>query len=584
MRITLVFFTLVLLTACQPHPTTLNQSKPAAPQKSGKHTVPLNQLEPDFLFIAAQSAIDSGQLATAAAYLNVVVNKDPYAALPRAQLAEALLKSKRAAASLLHFAILLDEKGSVNNQLDGKERLRLRLLQAAAHILIHQTDAAITILQQVLQHHPKHLAARLQLAKLYLTQNDAKQALTVITTGIALHDMPQLRQAQAQILLKQGKPKSALKSLQAMQKLAPDNAMITVLFSQFALQMGKRKLAEQRLRDFLQHHPDNLNVTRTLGGLLVQQGRSDEATLLYSGLLKRNPTMREARTTLGLLYLQTKQYKAAERVFSFQNSPQNAHQNNDGNKFYYAASIEAQHRDQEALALYDTFASSSPMHAQAQIRIASIAIRSDDDQKALTIIRQLLTDKRLQHPQSSEAWALLSSILLYQDHYQQLIDETAPALNKSPVAPRLLFNRAVAFEHFHRYDDAETMLQAQFKQQPNDPEALNFLGYMLAEQGIRLDESEQLIRRALKRAPNNGYYLDSLAWVHYQRGNFADAIQLQQRALIQVPDDATMFEHLGDMQWRQGDHHAAQQSWSKALTFKPPHPKLIQQKIKQGLK
>ncbi|MDX8412695.1 MAG: tetratricopeptide repeat protein [Mariprofundales bacterium] len=576
MRIIIAIFTLTLLAACQPHPITHSQHKQAVTEKNAKHIVPLNQLEPDFLFIAAQSAIDKGQMATAAAYLKVVVNKDPYAALPRAQLAEALLKSKQARAALPHFAILLDNKSIINNQLDEKERLRLQLLQAAAHISIHHVDAAIKILKKVLRQHPKQLAAQLQLAKLYLTQNHAKQALAVITQGIAQHDSPQLRQAQAQILLKQGRAKAALKSLQTMQKLAPNNAFIAILFSQFALQMGRADLAEQRLRDFLQHHPDNLNVTRTLGGFLVQNGRSGEATLLYSQLLKRNPTMHEARTTLGLLYLQTKQYKSAEKTF--------ANQNDDGNKFYYAASIEAQqHRDQEALALYHAFPSTSPMHAQALLRIASIAIRHDDDRKALTMVRQLLTDKKLHHPQLSEAWVLLSSILLYQDHYQQVIDETAPALKAAPIAPRLLFNRAVAFEHFHRYHDAETMLQAQFKQQPNDPEALNFLGYMLAEQGIRLDESEQLIRRALKIAPNNGYYLDSLAWVHYQRDDFAAAIQLQQKAIQQVPDDATIFEHLGDMQWKDGDHNAAQQSWIKALTLKHPHPNLIKLKIKQGL-
>jgi len=578
MRITLAFCALALLAACQPHPTTtISHNKHVAPQKSGKHAIPLNQLEPDFLFMAAQSAIDNGQLATAAAYLNVVVNKDPYATLPRAQLAEALLKSGQASAALPHFAVLLDGKNAVNNPLDNKERLRLRLLQATTLISSNHVDAAIAILNKVLQQHPKHLPTRLQLAKLYLAQNDSEQALTVITKGIAQHDAPQLRQAQAQILLKQGKPNAALKSLQTMQKLAPDNAVVAILFSQFALQMGKTNLAEQRLRDFLQHHPDNLNVTRTLGGLLVQKGRSGEATLLYGQLLKRNPSMHEARTTLGLLYLQTKQYKAAEKTF--------ANQITDADKFYLAASIEAQQdRDTEALTLYRALPATSPMYAQAQLRMASIAIRADDDKQALTTVRQLLTDNKLSPPQSSEAWALLSSILLYQEHYQELIDETAAALKLASIAPRLLFNRAVALEHFHRYDDAETMLQAQFKQQPNDSEALNFLGYMLAEQGIRLDESEQLIRRALNSAPNNGYYLDSLAWVDYQRGNFADAIQVQQQAIIQVPNDAIMFEHLGDMQWKHGDHNDAQQSWNKALTLKHPHPDLIKQKIKQGLK
>jgi len=577
MQVAILLFMLAFVTACQPHHTTNgHQHHPTPTLKTvNKHTIPLNQLEPNFLFIAAQLAIDNGQLATAAAYLNEVVNKDPYAALPRAQLAEALLKSGQAAASLSHFATLLDGTSAIARQLGTHEQLRLRLLQTAAQISTNHIKTAIVTLKAVLRHHPKHLPARLQLAKLYLNQNNSEQALSLIANGIAQHDSHRLRQMQAQILLKQGNPNAALKSLLMMQKLAPDNAAIAMLFSQFALQIGKTNMAEQQLRDFLQRHPNNLNVTRTLGSFLVQHGRSGEAALLYQQLLAHNPSMHEARTTLGLLYLQTKHYKKAEKIF--------AKQENDANQFYYAASIEAQHRDNEALPLYRAFAPTSSMYAQAQLRIASIDVRTEHDQQALDIVRKLLASKTLQHPQLGDAWALLSAILLYQDHYQQVIDETAPALQQPPIVPKLLFNRAVAFEHFHRYDDAETMLHAQLKLQPNDAEALNFLGYMLAEQGIRLDESEQLIRRALNNNPNNGYYLDSLAWVHYQRGDYNKAIRVQNQAIAQVPDDAVMIEHLGDMQWKNGDHSQARQTWNQALTLKHPHPDQIKQKINQGL-
>ena len=573
MRIALVCLAL-LLSACQHHAATHSATHhAAATNHPAKHAVPIEQLEPDFLFIAAQTAIDNGHLATAAAYLKVVVSKDPYATLPRAQLAEALLKSGQATASLPHFAYLLD--GKARKQLDANEQLRLRMLQAAAQLASNHIDDAIATLRRVVHRHPDHLPARLQLAKLYLTQRDAEQALAVIAEGIAHHDAPRLRQMEAQILLKQGKPKAALKSLEKMQQLAPDNPVIAILFSQFALQMGNTDLAEQRLRQFLRRHPDNLNVTRELGSLLVQHGRSGEAELLYQQLLKRNPAMHEARTTLGLLYIQTGQYDKAEKLF--------AGQKGDSDRFYYAASIEAQKRDKEALALYRAFPPSSPMRAQAQLRIAAIDVRAGRDKQALTIVRHLLAGKALPHPQRSEAWALLSAILLYQERYQQVIDETAPALDQPQVAPRLLFNRAVAFEHFHRYDEAETMLRAQLKQQPNNSEALNFFGYMLAEQGVRLDEAEQLIRRALNGKPDDGYYLDSLAWVYYQRGDFKQAIRIQKQALKQVSDDAVMAEHMGDMLWKNGDPDGARRQWRRALALKHPHPEAVKRKIKQGV-
>ncbi|MDQ6963336.1 MAG: tetratricopeptide repeat protein, partial [Mariprofundales bacterium] len=275
MRIILFCLALTLIAACHPHPLSSHNQRGSVAVEGGdrhstaaKHSIPLDQLEPDFLFMAAQSAIGGGKLATAAAYLKVVVNKDPYAILPRAQLAEALLKSGQAAESLPHFAALLDGESAVAGSLDGKERLRLRLLQIAAQISTGRVDDAERALNRVLQQHPAQLAARLQLTELYLAQNRADEALTLIDQGVARHDSPRLRQLQVQILLKEGRLQDALKSLQAMQDLAPDSAEITILFSKFALQMGRTTLAEQRLRDFLRHHPDNLDVTRTLGALL----------------------------------------------------------------------------------------------------------------------------------------------------------------------------------------------------------------------------------------------------------------------------------------------------------------------------
>ncbi len=578
---------ITLLAACQPTShSTSDTTRPQAQhlpsqqpqsqqgQRQGK-PIPLQKLEPEFLFVAAQSAIEQGKLAAAAAYLNVVVAKDPYTALPRAQLAEALLKSGHPQAALPHFDALLNPTSKLSRQLDDQEKLRLRLLQTAAQLATKDVSGAVSTLQSVLKSHPDHVPARLQLAKIYQAERNPDGALELLTDGIKQQDDPHLRRMQAQILLQHGKLQQAQHALDAMRKLAPDDASVAILLSQFASQMHQPDRAEQGLRDFLAHHPDNLPVTKILSSMLVSQGRIPEAAMLYRQLLKRHTDQHEALLTLGLLYFQNKHYAKAEKQFG--------KLDDDEGRFYRAASIEAQDRDDEARKLYRTIAKDSPIFAKAQLRLAAINLRHDHAKQALSTVRMLLQGDRLQHPERGDAWAMLSAILLDQKQYQQVIDETATALEESPLSPRLLFNRAVAFEHFKRYDPAEQMLKAQLKLKPNDPETLNFFGYMLAEQSIRLDEAEQMIRRALGQRPDDGYFLDSLAWVYFQRGNYTEAIQLQQRALKQVRDDPIMREHLGDMQWKQGDPKAARTSWQAALAAKHPQPEMIQHKIDQGL-
>ena len=71
--------------------------------------------------------------------------------------------------------------------------------------------------------------------------------------------------------------------------------------------------------------------------------------------------------------------------------------------------------------------------------------------------------------------------------------------------------------------DAEKALRQVLVLEPANPNALNYLGYLLAMRGDKLDEAVQLVRKALEAEPDNGAYLDSLGWAHFKRGDLAEA-------------------------------------------------------------
>jgi len=80
---------------------------------------------------------------------------------------------------------------------------------------------------------------------------------------------------------------------------------------------------------------------------------------------------------------------------------------------------------------------------------------------------------------------------------------------------------------------------------PKHATALNYLGYTFADRNMRLPEAEKLVQRALEIRPDDGFFLDSLAWVHYRQGDFRRAEEELHRALKYVPDDPVILEHLG---------------------------------------
>jgi Flp pilus assembly protein TadD len=118
---------------------------------------------------------------------------------------------------------------------------------------------------------------------------------------------------------------------------------------------------------------------------------------------------------------------------------------------------------------------------------------------------------------------------------------------------------------------------------PKNAPALNYLGYTWAEMGVRLDEAEDLIVRALKIAPNDGYYIDSLGWVYYQRGDYVRAVEQLEKAVEITVNDPTIIEHLGDAYEKIGRTDRAVARYRDALKHskEPEQTKRIREKIQR---
>jgi Flp pilus assembly protein TadD len=100
---------------------------------------------------------------------------------------------------------------------------------------------------------------------------------------------------------------------------------------------------------------------------------------------------------------------------------------------------------------------------------------------------------------------------------------------------------------------------------PDNASALNYLGYMLADRGVRLEEAQKLIQQAVDLDPNNGAYLDSLGWVYYRQNRLAEAEDLLIRALERVSRDPTIHDHLGDVYFKQGKIKEAITQWQASI-------------------
>ena len=118
---------------------------------------------------------------------------------------------------------------------------------------------------------------------------------------------------------------------------------------------------------------------------------------------------------------------------------------------------------------------------------------------------------------------------------------------------------------------AEWHLREYIKLRPDEPNAYNYLGYMLLQNDANLEEALELIQKAVEKEPKNGAFRDSLGWAYYKLGSLDEAITELEMAAELIPDDSEVREHLGEVYLKKGGEFTkkAIKQWERALEIKP---------------
>ena len=156
------------------------------------------------------------------------------------------------------------------------------------------------------------------------------------------------------------------------------------------------------------------------------------------------------------------------------------------------------------------------------------------------------------------------------------------ALTEHPGNGDLLYSRALMAEKLDRIDLLEADLRAILADDPDNATALNALGYTLADRNERIEEAFDYIQRALKARPDDPTVIDSMGWVQFRMGNFNEAEQYLRRA-FELLQDAEIAGHLSEIMWMKGNKSEARNIIREALEREPEHEYLqeLQQRFSQ---
>jgi tetratricopeptide (TPR) repeat protein len=151
------------------------------------------------------------------------------------------------------------------------------------------------------------------------------------------------------------------------------------------------------------------------------------------------------------------------------------------------------------------------------------------------------------------------------DRQAQAVKTLRDAQTRFPNETSITFELGAILDRQKKFAEAEAVFRQLISKEPQNAPALNYLGYMLAERGERLDESVDYLKRALAIDPENGSYLDSIGWAYFKDGQLDLAFDHLKRAAEQLTTNSVVQDHYADVLFRMGRYDDAIAAWNKAL-------------------
>jgi tetratricopeptide (TPR) repeat protein len=381
----------------------------------------------------------------------------------------------------------------------------------------------------------------------------------------------ELRQGMAQDLALAGRYDDALKAYSELMQINPQDSQPYLRSAQIYREQKKLASAREMIDKAKALSPDDVEVSFADANLLSDEGKTGDAIASLKALLDKtahrnyDQQQRGARAEmleqLGVLYRKNEQYDQA--VASFREI---SALDPDLTPRVEAQVIETYRIARNYPKAQETSDAASKKYPKdrtlTQTRAELFADQGKTDQ-AVAELKKLLDGKA-----DREIYLQLADTYQKAKNYGEMakaIDAADKLSQSKEDKTNVLFIRGEMLERQKKYDQAEKIFREVIDSDPTNASALNYLGYMLADQNIRLAEAQQLIRKAVEIEPNNYAYLDSLGWVYYRQNKLDDAEQQLTRSVQLMSKDPTIHDHLGDVYFKQGKTKQAIEQWQSSL-------------------
>ena len=330
---------------------------------------------------------------------------------------------------------------------------------------------------------------------------------------------------------------------------------------------GDRDGALALYRKGLAAHPKNTGLRLGYATLLADAGKYDYALQA----LARGPQTSATWSARVAIAARAKNEGALRQLYAgLQHAPESQQLDN---AFLLGQLAELLHHDEQALKWYGQVDPDSQHAFDAQLRSAVLLDKAGQGEQAHALAVQLQQDYADDPESLRTAYELDAQMYAQDGKHAEAIDTYNRGLAALPDDPALIYDRGIEEANAGDTDAALADFRKVLAQNPDNVEAMNALGFTLADTDRDLPEATQLLRKALAAKPDAAAIMDSWGWLQYRLGNLGQAETYLQRAWGRQ-QDPDIGVHLGEVLWKLGQHDSAREVLGKVRKLDPHNPAL----------
>ncbi|MFM8315248.1 MAG: tetratricopeptide repeat protein [Deltaproteobacteria bacterium] len=457
--------------------------------------------------------------------------------------------------------------------------------------LVGEFDKAVAAAKISVEADPKKVEYRFNLAEALTSAKSYAEARKEYSKVLELE--PTNQRAGLLVAIIDSEMGDDAKAIESLSKLIRENSDNPIpLFYRARIYLEKNQIEEAKvdLEKCLQQRPSFVEAGTALGLIFEKNNEIDEAIRVYSKIqgqgqfkkrlaflyIQKNqlaealealteyeqvqPDDYTARVRLGLIHLELKNYDKAKEKFvkTLKEQPDSERIN-----FYLGWVYEAQKQWPMALEQFKKVTKDSAVFAEAMSHVAFIFKETQRSKDGIEFFKQQIR----KHKEVAELYDIQASLFEGEKKYNEALKVIEEGLKLTKNDEKLLYFRGALLDKVGKSKEALSIMKNIVETNAEHALALNFIAYYYAERGENLVEAEEKATKALSLRPNDGYITDTLAWIKFKKGEHNAALEKLMKASELVPEEAIIFEHLGDVYSAQQEKEKAVSAYKKAASL-----------------